>query len=49
MVEVGSTCVVETEEPIFYIYAKDNRGRMIMSRNIHIMGSSATVKESDLY
>lgn len=49
MVEVSSTCVVETEEPIFYIYAKDNRGRMIMSRNIHIMGSSATVKESDLY
>lgn len=49
MVGVGSTCVVETEEPIFYIYAKDNRGRMIMSRNIHITGSSATVKESDLY
>lgn len=48
-VDVGSSCVVETDDPIFYIYAKDNRGKMIMSKNIHINGSKATVKESDLY
>lgn len=48
-VDVGSTCVVETDDPIFYIYAKDNRGKMIMSKNIHINGSKATVNESDLY
>lgn len=48
-VDVGSSCVVETDDPIFYIYAKDNRGKMIMSKNIHVSGSKATVKESDLY
>lgn len=49
MVSVGSTCVVETSEPYFYIYAKDNRGRMIMSKDIHIVGGKATVKEKDLF
>lgn len=49
LVAIGSTCVVETEMPYFYIYAKDNRGRMIMSKDIHIVGGKATVKEKDLF
>lgn len=49
LVTNGSTCVIDTETPYFYIYAKDNRGKMIMSKDIRVAGEKATVTEKDLF
>lgn len=48
-VNIGSSCAVEPDGAYFYIYAEDARGEMIMSKNIKVNGSSATVREGDLY
>ena len=47
-VGIGKTCVVETECPMFYVYAKDSSGKLIMSKPKYT-GSSVIVKETDLY
>ncbi len=49
MVTTGSNCIVYTSLPYFYIYAKDNRGRMIMSKDVRISGGKATITEKDLF
>lgn len=47
-VAIGKTCVVETDCSMFYVYAKDSNGKLIMSKPKYT-GSSVTVRETDLY
>ena len=47
-VTIGKTCVVETDCQMFYVYAKDSNGKLIMSKPKYT-GSSVTVRETDLY
>lgn len=47
-VDVGESCTVDTDEPYFYIYAKDARGKLIMSETISFAGRKATVTSKDL-
>lgn len=49
MVENGSSCSVETDCSYFYIYAKDYRGKMIMSKDIKLNTGTIIVKAADLY
>ena len=47
-VDVGESCIVDTDEPFFYIYAKDARGKLIMSETISFAGRKTTVTSKDL-
>ncbi len=49
MVTVGGTCTVSTNKAMFYIYAKDARGKMIMCKDIKFINDKATVTENDLF
>lgn len=48
-VAAGESCTVNTDCDYFYIYAKNVSGRMIMSKDIHIVNKKATVNAKDLY
>lgn len=47
-VENGESCFVNSDQNYFYIYAKDGRGRLIMSQPQPLLGSNL-VSESDLF
>lgn len=47
-VAVGESCTVESESAYFYVYAKDARGRMIMSQP-KPLDKSVYVGEDDLF
>ena len=47
-VAVGESCTVESESAYFYIYAKDARGNLIMSKPKPLI-ESVSVEENDLY
>ncbi len=47
-VDVGESCIVDTDEPFFYIYAKDAKGKLIMSETISFAGRKTTVTSKDL-
>lgn len=47
-VDIGESCTVDTDEPYFYIYAKDARGKLIMSETILFSSNKATVTSKDL-
>jgi hypothetical protein len=49
MVTVGETCTVSTNKAMFYIYAKDARGKLIMCKDIKFVNNKATVTENDLF
>jgi len=48
-VNIGDACYVDTDKPIFYIYAKDASGNMVMSKDIYFSNDKATVNSKDLY
>ena len=48
-VRIGQSCMVGTECGMMYIYAKDNRGRVVMSKQKDATSGSVTIKESDLF
>ena len=48
-VRIGQSCMVETDCGMVYIYAKDSRGRVVMSKPKDATSGSVTIKESDLY
>lgn len=47
-VKVGASCTISSEKTIFHILAKDASGNGIISKDIHLVGGKATVKEGDL-
>ena len=47
-VDIGESCTVDTDEPYFYIYAKDARGKLIMSETISFSGNKTNVTAKDL-
>lgn len=49
MVDIGKACNIDTDKPVFYIYAKDAAGKMIMSKDIYFSNDKATVTAKDLY
>lgn len=47
-VGIGESCTVDSDKSYFYIYAKNSRGKLIMSRP-KILTSSNSITENDLY
>lgn len=46
-VGIGESCTVDSDNAYFYIYAKNSRGKLIMSKP-KSLSSSNSVKENDL-
>lgn len=47
-VAIGESCTVESESAYFYVYAKDARGKVLMSQP-KPLNKSVSVKEDDLF
>lgn len=48
-VAIGESCSVETDCSMVYIYAKDSKGRLVMSEPMDATRGKVTITEKDLF